>query len=111
MKTCPICHAVAFDDASTCFGCMHRFEQEGSAGEGDALLPVSGGVQKPPAFQEASRSVEATASALGADVFETVQESASLTDAVPPAFFIKMVPTRQEGGVVSWACSVAMAGA
>lgn len=25
MKTCPICGARAFDDAETCFGCLHRF--------------------------------------------------------------------------------------
>lgn len=30
MKTCPVCRAVAFDDAEVCFGCMHRFE-EGTA--------------------------------------------------------------------------------
>lgn len=25
MKTCPVCGARAFDDAETCFGCLHRF--------------------------------------------------------------------------------------
>ena len=28
MKTCPICHAVAFDDAETCYGCLHRFAED-----------------------------------------------------------------------------------
>lgn len=28
MKTCPVCQAVAFDDASTCFGCMYEFNGE-----------------------------------------------------------------------------------
>ncbi|WP_087881572.1 hypothetical protein [Arabiibacter massiliensis] len=28
MKTCPICHARAFDDAEVCFGCLHRFADE-----------------------------------------------------------------------------------
>lgn len=27
MKTCPVCGAHAFDDAETCFGCLHRFEE------------------------------------------------------------------------------------
>ena len=27
MKTCPICHAVAFDDAAICYGCMHPFDE------------------------------------------------------------------------------------
>ena len=26
MKTCPVCCAVAFDDASVCYGCLHRFD-------------------------------------------------------------------------------------
>ncbi len=25
MKVCPICRALAFDDAEVCYGCMHRF--------------------------------------------------------------------------------------
>ena len=36
MKTCPICNAVTFDDAETCFGCMHRFADS----EGDASDPA-----------------------------------------------------------------------
>lgn len=27
MKTCPVCHARAFDDAQMCFGCLHRFDE------------------------------------------------------------------------------------
>ncbi len=26
MKVCPVCSARAFDDADTCYGCLHRFE-------------------------------------------------------------------------------------
>lgn len=26
MKTCPVCRAVAFDDALVCYGCLHRFD-------------------------------------------------------------------------------------
>lgn len=36
MKTCPICKAVAFDDATVCYGCMHRFGEEP-----ERLLPDS----------------------------------------------------------------------
>lgn len=25
MKTCPVCNSLAFDDAKTCFGCLHPF--------------------------------------------------------------------------------------
>ena len=28
MKTCPVCHAVAFDDAELCYGCLHRFAKD-----------------------------------------------------------------------------------
>lgn len=27
MKTCPICNAIAFDDATTCYGCLYRFPE------------------------------------------------------------------------------------
>lgn len=35
MKTCPICGAIAFDDAETCFGCLHNY----AAGSGPASGP------------------------------------------------------------------------
>ena len=28
MKTCPVCNSLAFDDAKTCFGCLHPFEDD-----------------------------------------------------------------------------------
>ena len=28
MKVCPVCGARAFDDAKTCFGCLHSFSDE-----------------------------------------------------------------------------------
>ena len=34
MKSCPICHAAAFNDAKVCYGCLHRFE------EGEDRLPA-----------------------------------------------------------------------
>ena len=37
MKTCPVCHAVAFDDAETCFGCLHRFGDEPEGIQGDTV--------------------------------------------------------------------------
>ena len=30
MKTCPVCNSLAFDDAKTCFGCLHPFDDEGA---------------------------------------------------------------------------------
>ncbi len=37
MKECPICKAVAFDDAQVCYGCLHRF------GPGDGAMRIDGG--------------------------------------------------------------------
>lgn len=28
MKQCPVCKEMSFDDAETCFGCLHRFSDE-----------------------------------------------------------------------------------
>ena len=51
MKTCPVCQAVAFDDAAVCYGCLHRF------GEGDGAIAFAGdesarahAAQMPPDF-------------------------------------------------------------
>ena len=39
MKVCPVCRAVAFDDATVCYGCLHDFAREGEDRE---PLPTSG---------------------------------------------------------------------
>ena len=31
MKTCPVCHATAFEDAEICYGCMHRYTEADEA--------------------------------------------------------------------------------
>ena len=33
MKTCPVCEALAFDDAPICYGCLHRFGEEDARSE------------------------------------------------------------------------------
>ena len=51
MKTCPVCKAIAFDDALVCYGCLHRFEEDEAArvmpddlgARMDAWLGASGG--------------------------------------------------------------------
>lgn len=94
MKTCPVCHAVAFDDAAICFGCMHRYDsreepegQPGSALEGEPCAPPSW-----PALPPAP-------SAAGVAATEG-----------PPAFCIWLTPTAAQDGGVQWTCSVSMAG-
>lgn len=31
MKVCPVCKSRLFDDMDTCYGCMHRFENDSSS--------------------------------------------------------------------------------
>ncbi len=53
MKECPVCKAIAFDDAQVCYGCLHRFEpgegamsavgnlgQGGDSGSADAAQAI-----------------------------------------------------------------------
>ena len=48
MKTCPVCHAVAFDDAVVCYGCLHRF------GDVDVAAPEAiPGASEPPTVPNA----------------------------------------------------------
>ena len=51
MKQCPICQSVAFDDAATCYGCLHEFDlvdgdHPAAEGFGHTTMPV----EVPPAF-------------------------------------------------------------
>ncbi len=39
MKTCPICHAGAFDDAQICFGCLQRYGEHEERGVPIASSP------------------------------------------------------------------------
>ena len=91
MKTCPICHAVAFDDASLCFGCMYRFEDDASGED----MPEDGKPDSEPAAIGPSDACTAPAE--------------RIVQANPPAFVIKMVPVMQESGAVSWTCNVGLA--
>ena len=38
MKTCPVCHAKAGDDASTCFECLYSFSQSSARGIDAAVV-------------------------------------------------------------------------
>ena len=36
-KTCPVCKAKAFDDATQCFGCLHSFTEGDATRNGSEL--------------------------------------------------------------------------
>lgn len=60
MKTCPVCKAVAFDDARICYGCLHRYDwDEPGEGSNDGLggstdMPDKGLSPSPPSGQAGS---------------------------------------------------------
>ena len=51
MKQCPICKSMAFDDAVTCFGCLHEFKPEDETAIAESVSAASGATEgAPPAF-------------------------------------------------------------
>lgn len=43
MKVCPVCHSKAFDDATTCYGCLYSYEDSETNDERDPSneMPIS----------------------------------------------------------------------
>lgn len=78
MKVCPVCGAVAFDDAVMCFGCLHRFGEEGLG-------------------------VDASE---GGEMDGHVAAQAAATVAVAPEFLIRFRPTPGDDGCLTWSCAV-----
>ena len=76
MKTCPVCGARAFDDAVTCYGCLHRFE--GDLNDGDESLEDA--------------VWHTTASVTHVDL--------------APEFIIRFSPSSDSAGKITWACAV-----
>lgn len=90
MKVCPTCQAVAFDDASTCYGCLHRFDG-GVAEEGRAAHCRCSAPAEDPGMPAAGCS---------APVGRGMQ---------PPGFCIRITPTIGEAGAMVWDCAVELA--
>ena len=89
MKTCPVCHARAFDDAEVCFGCLHRF----AAAEPNtscAAMPKSGSIRgASPAAAGGASAAEGAASAMAAaETAPSTSAAAAASSAIPasPAF-------------------------
>lgn len=85
MKVCPVCDALAFDDAETCFGCLHDYREDAR------------GVAVHPARDVALESKEEK-------VIASPVESSRF-----PGFLIRFVPEADSSGAVTWSCSVEMA--
>ena len=85
MKVCPICSAASFDDATTCYGCLHRFEE----GEGrHRVAPATEGKEKE-----------------GTGVAATVRSTTGM-QGVSASFLISILPFTTEAGEISWHCDV-----
>lgn len=106
MKTCPICHAVAFDDAAVCFGCLYRFEEESEGGERASQNLVQENIDEPEERDDGRMASDAGKCDFVGDALQPRDAQQIETQASPPAFFIKMVPVMQDSGAVSWTCSV-----
>ena len=76
MKICPVCGARAFDDALTCYGCLHRFEED---------------------MEEEGESREDA-------VWHTTASVTPVVPA--PEFTIRFTPSSDSAGRVTWACAV-----
>ena len=52
MKQCPICQSLAFDDAATCYGCLHEFSDDDAVFVNPELAPAPMAVASdaPPSF-------------------------------------------------------------
>ena len=110
MKTCPICHAKAFDDAETCYGCLHRFGE--SAAVGDAPCAVSGDAAPAPCDEVTDADADPDAAvAVTADAADAVSAiaAAPAPESAPPAFSIRFTPLVEKAGGVTWRCAVEMA--
>ena len=92
MKSCPICGSVTFDDATTCFGCLHRYgegdEGEMASGSEPAPVPVPG------EFVVGGRS--------------GVREPA-ITGTLPISLLVSLIPHEGAAGGVSWRYEIALA--
>ena len=95
MKQCPICQALAFDDAETCFGCMHDFNADFAVAK-HGLIPPADFAVEGESFRELS--------ALDPNAQKAVKAAPSLE--APPAFVIRIKPERERSGLTSWTCSV-----
>ena len=134
MKTCPICHAVAFDDALVCFGCMYRYDlsQEETdrpfADVDESSLFVA---SAEPDCNPVVIVEEAEESALSSEVADMDDSTLSSGEAPSdgetdeagvsvayemgccgaPEFVIRMVPVYEQSGAIAWSCSVDVADA
>lgn len=97
MKTCPVCHAITFDDATVCFGCLHRYDDfdpvtdtSESGSKSNVIIPAE--VKPDPLAIDVSRS-----------------GFSDITSLQPPGFCINIKPVTSGAGMITWSCAVELA--
>ena len=103
MKVCPVCNALAFDDAPICYGCLYRFEEEGDCSEGD---------REPDAWVGSAADEGAKVDMLAVGEVGEIEEGESSDGfSEPPCFsapefLIRFTPIAGVAGSVTWSCAV-----
>lgn len=94
MKQCPVCKSTAFDDAATCFGCLHKFSDDDPVVEAPASALAVDDPARAPAVNEPAL------------VGLTPSASEPTFPEAPPSFVIQIKPERERSGLTSWTCTV-----
>lgn len=116
MKVCPVCGDATFDDQSTCFGCLHRYE-DADAQAPSAVVDCNSEEAAASASQKVSH---AEMQDLGGDESfgeAKPQETLSCMTMLgaknwicpllrPTSFRISLEPANEEAGAIAWSCSL-----
>lgn len=88
MKRCPLCGASCFDDMSTCYCCMNRFDSGGKSDAGEEA-PAENAVEEEPVCEpagnpEAGQAVEGQAAAAEAEAEALPAQEVASEEALSP---------------------------
>ena len=106
MKTCPVCHAVAFDDAAICYGCLYRFDEREEGLFGDELIDSASSGFFGDADDGAGAGVGDDAGT-GDDAANDASDASScMQRGTPPTFLVRFTPVMESSGDVVWTCAI-----
>lgn len=127
MKICPVCSAVAFDDALVCYGCLHQFTDGNKTSiQEDECQTINCSHAKVStqecvdeikqellindAMQDQLQATEiVTTEKIGKHAaLDSITEHASRIVSEAPQFNIRMIPIFDSAGSLTWNCAVEM---
>lgn len=112
MKSCPVCGARTFDDAQTCYGCLHRFEGGETDAAGMPIMPVAQAAPTAYAVPVARATQPTEGSAMGNGEKTTTRIAMAKhrrrteRESGVPEFFIRFTPVVDQSGSLTWSCAV-----